>query len=191
MRAPRKRGCLPHTIPIHAAPRPHAAPTRSARTQRPLRPHAAPTRSSAHTQRPHAAPTRTAHTQRPHARPHCSRCPTHSTHTHNHTVAATAAVSAPGGAAGTQRSSGAAGDGRRRVRRVQRTPAWAAAGPRDFAGPTDLAAADRQQGCSAIRPWERPPEAAVPYEPSGRGSRTPDAVARQALGRAAVRRAPA
>ena len=124
-------------------------------------------------------------------RPHCPRCPTHNTHTHNHTIAATAAVSAPGGAAGTQRSSGAAGDGRRRVRRVQRTPAWAAAGPRDFAGPTDLAAADRQQGCSAIRPWERPPEAAVPYEPSGRGSRTPDAVARQALRRAAVRRAPA
>ena len=125
-------------------------------------------------------------------RPHCPRCPKHNnTHTHNHTIAASAAVSAPGGAAGTQRSSGAAGDGRRRVRRVQRTPAWAAAGPRDFAGPTDLAAADRQQGCSAIRPWERPPEAAVPYEPSGRGSRTPDAVARQALGRAAVRRAPA
>ena len=87
--------------------------------------------------------------------------------------------------------SGAAGDGRQRVRRVQRTPAWAAAGPRDFAGPTDLAAADRQQGCSAIRPWERPPEAAVPYEPSGPGSRNPDADARQALGRAAVRRAPA
>ena len=42
-------------------------------------------------------------------RPHCPRCPTHNTHTHNHTIAATAAVSAPGGAAGTQRSSGAEG----------------------------------------------------------------------------------
>ena len=41
-------------------------------------------------------------------RPHCPRCTTHNTHTHNHTIAATAAVSAPGGAAGTQRSSGAA-----------------------------------------------------------------------------------
>ena len=53
-------------------------------------------------------------------RPHCPRCPTHNTHTHNHTIAATAAVSAPGGAAGTQRSSAAEGDwhgaGRRRVR---------------------------------------------------------------------------
>ena len=47
-------------------------------------------------------------------RPHCPRCPTHNTHTHNHTIAATAAVSAPGGAAGTQRSSGAEGDWRRR-----------------------------------------------------------------------------
>ena len=51
-------------------------------------------------------------------RPHCPRCPTHNTHTHNHTIAATAAVSAPGGAAGTQRSSAAEGDWRRRVRRV-------------------------------------------------------------------------
>ena len=56
-------------------------------------------------------------------RPHCPRCPTHNTHTHNHTIAATAAVSAPGGAAGTQRSSAAEGDWRRRVRRVQRAPA--------------------------------------------------------------------
>ena len=55
-------------------------------------------------------------------RPHCPRCPTHNTHTHNHTIAATAAVSAPGGAAGTQRSSGAEGDWRRRVS-VQRAPA--------------------------------------------------------------------
>ncbi len=47
-----------------------------------------------------------------------ARCPTHNTHTHNHTVAATAAVSAPGGAAGTQWSSGAEGDWRRQVRRV-------------------------------------------------------------------------
>ena len=43
-------------------------------------------------------------------RPHCPRCPTHNTHTHNHTIAATAAVSAPGGAAGTKRSSAAEGD---------------------------------------------------------------------------------
>ena len=49
-------------------------------------------------------------------RPHCPRCPTHNTHTHNHTIAATAAVSAPGGAAGTQRSSGAEGRLRRRWR---------------------------------------------------------------------------
>ena len=47
-------------------------------------------------------------------RQHCPRCPTHNTHTHNHTIAATAAVSAPGGAAGTQRSSAAEGDWRRR-----------------------------------------------------------------------------
>ena len=46
-------------------------------------------------------------------RPHCPRCPTHNTHTHNHTIAATAAVSAPGGAAGPQRSSAAEGDWRR------------------------------------------------------------------------------
>ena len=45
------------------------------------------------------------------------------TYIHNHTIAATAAVSAPGGAAGTQRSSAAEGDWRRRVRRVQRAPA--------------------------------------------------------------------
>ena len=44
-------------------------------------------------------------------RPHCPRCPTHNTHTHNHTIAATAAVSAPGGAAGT--SCGAEGERRR------------------------------------------------------------------------------
>ena len=70
-------------------------------------------------------------------RPHCPRCPTHNTHTHNHTIAATAAVSAPGGAAGTQRSSGAEGDWRRRVRRVQRICGFG----RAFAGLTDLAAA--------------------------------------------------
>ena len=51
-------------------------------------------------------------------RPHCPRCPTHNTRTHIHTIAATAAVSAPGGAAGTQRSSAAEGDWRRRVKRV-------------------------------------------------------------------------
>ena len=48
-------------------------------------------------------------------RPHCPRCPTHNTHTHIHTIAATAAVSAPGGAAGTQRSSAEEGDWRRPV----------------------------------------------------------------------------
>merc|ERR1739843_37772 len=50
-------------------------------------------------------------------RPHCPRCPTHNTHTHIHTIADTAAVSAPGGAAGTQRSSAAEGDWRRQRNR--------------------------------------------------------------------------
>ena len=81
------------------------------------------------------------------ARACCDTCPTHNTHTHNHTIAATAAVSAPGGAAGTQRSSGAEGDWRRRVRRIQRICGFG----RAFAGLTDLAAA----GSSSVAPAGR------------------------------------
>ena len=71
-----------------------------------------------------------------------ARVAPHNTRTHNHIIAATAAVSAPGGAAGTQRSSAAEGDWRRRVRRVQRICGFG----RAFAGLTDLAAAGRSSG---------------------------------------------
>ena len=76
-------------------------------------------------------------------RPHCPRCPTHNTHTHNHTIAATAAVSAPGGAAGTQRSRGkpiAEGEHRRR-----RTGARSCASRRPPSPPLVDAAATRDE----------------------------------------------
>jgi len=71
----RRHGCCTPPWPppgSHTYIRPHAAPTRSAHTQR-----------RAHTQRPHAAPARgahCAHTQRPHA-----AAPTRSAH-HTHTI---------------------------------------------------------------------------------------------------------
>ncbi len=137
----RRHGCCTPPWPppgSHTYIRPHAAPTRSAHTQRRAhtqRPHAAPARSAhcAHTQRPHAAaPTRSAHTQRPHAPPtrsaHTLARIARVTHTqsHNRRLGSRLGAGRRGWDAAEQRSSRAgradAGRGRRGPNSIAGTP---------------------------------------------------------------------